>query len=172
MNPSIRLLTLTICTMLSISACSNQADVDQKTAAAKVQPTAPITLPTDAKNIDAWKSYLKDVVIRNMEGVQTRSPYMYFVPSGDEEDIQSARENQLDNVRTVVARGVLPGNMMAFGGPDSKATADLVLNAFQNAKAGSMKSVRFLFIGTADDSARVKAAVDPTGVDYRHVEMK
>ena len=174
MKHSIRILILTLCTALSISACSGDDNAAKKAAAAKAaaQPTAPVAMPTDAKNVDAWKAYLKDVVIHNMDGVQTRSPYMYFVPSGDDADVKSARDNQLDNVKNVVARGVLPGNMMAFGGPDSKATSDLVLAAFQGAKAGSMKNVRFLFIGTADDSARVKAAVDPTGVDFRNVEMK
>lgn len=173
MKHSIRILILALCTTLSISACSGDDDAAKKAAAAKAaQPTAPVAMPTDAKNVDAWKAYLKDVVIRNMDGVQTRSPYMYFVPSGEDADIKSARENQLGNVQTVVARGVLPGNMMAFGGPDSKATADLILSAFQGAKAGSMKNVRFLFIGTTDDSARVKAVVDPTGVDFRNVEMK
>jgi len=173
MKHSIRILILAFCTALSISACSGDDDAAKKAAAAKAaQPTAPVAMPTDAKNVDAWKAYLKDVVIHNMDGVQTRSPYMYFVPSGDDADVKSARENQLDNVKNVVGRGVLPGNMMAFGGPDSKATADLILAAFQGAKAGSMKNVRFLFIGTADDSARVKAVVDPTGVDFRNVEMK
>ena len=75
MKHSIRLLILALCTALSISACSDDEAAKKAAAdAAKAQPTAPVAVPTDAKDVAAWKNYLKDVVIRNMDGVQTRSP--------------------------------------------------------------------------------------------------
>ena len=36
---------------------------------------------------------------------------MYFVPGGDDDASKGDRNNQLENVKTVVSRGVLPGNM-------------------------------------------------------------
>ena len=50
--------------------------------------------------------------------------------------------------------------------------ADLVIAAFKDVPAGSMKGVKVLFIGKAEDSERVKAAVDAGGVDYVFVEAK
>ena len=82
------------------------------------------------------------------------------------------RNNQLENVRNTVLRGVLPGNMMAFGGPDSKMTADLILQAFKDAQPGSFKDVVILFIGGTTEGAAVKNALDPTGADIRFVQAK
>ena len=88
-----------------------------------------------------WKKYLVSVVTANMQGVKSNRPYMYFVPGGNDDGAQLDRQNQLDNVGNVVARGVLPGNMMAFGGPDSTITAQLVVDAFKEVQAGSFKDV-------------------------------
>jgi hypothetical protein len=60
---------------------------------------------------------------------------------------------------------VLPGNMLAFGSPESAKLADLVVEAFKGSQAGSMKGVRVLFIGKKEDQERVKAAVEPTSAD-------
>jgi hypothetical protein len=172
----IRIVLITLLAALTLVACG-QTD-EQKKAAAKAAKEAaaanapPVAQPTDPKDTVAWKAYFKDVVTRNMDGVQTRTPYLYWVPAGDDDETKSARVNQLDNVKVVVARGVVAGNMMAFGGPDSVPTADLIVAAFAGARAGSMKNVRLLFIGKADDGERVKAAVTATGVDFRLVELK
>ncbi|MCK9537725.1 hypothetical protein [Dokdonella sp.] len=119
-----------------------------------------------------WKQYLVSVVTANMDGVKTTRPYMYFIPGGNDPGAAQDRANQLDNVKNVVARGVLPGNMMAFGGPDSKITADIMVEAFTDAQPGSFKDVRVLYIGDAADEQRVKDAVAPSGADLRFVEMK
>jgi hypothetical protein len=112
------------------------------------------------------------VVKQNMKDVKTNHPYMYFIPSGDAQDVQDARKNQLDNVSTTVARGVLPGNMMAFGGPDSKLTADMIIDSFKEAQDGTFKGVVVLFIGATADQDRVKDALAKSAADYRFVEMK
>src|SRR3546814_4222421 len=72
----------------------------------------------------------------------------------------------LENVQNVVARTVLPGNMLAFGSPDSEKMAELIEEAFAGAPADSMKDVRILFIGTAEQGERVRAAVEPTGAIF------
>lgn len=153
----------------ALSACNKQEDASQ----AAVEEQAPaVVLPTDPADTGAWKAYLRDVVTQNMQGVTTTRPYMYFVPAGDDGKATLDRANQLDNVQTVIARGVLPGNMVAFGGPDSTITADLVVDAFAQGSPGTFKDVFVLFVGAQADSDRVKEAVSTVGATYRFAEMK
>jgi hypothetical protein len=154
---------------LALSAC-NQQDKESQPQVEQAPQVAP--KPTDPSDKSAWKKYLVSVVTANMQGVKTNHPYMYFVPSGDDDATKSDRQNQLDNVKNVVARGVLPGNMMAFGGPDSKTTADLIVQAFADSQAGSFKDVVILFIGDPADLDAVKQAVAASGAEVRFVEAK
>lgn len=152
---------------LALGAC------DSKTA--EEAPAAPVaavavSLPTDPNDAAAWKKYLADVVMKNMQGVKSTRPYMYFVPAGADAELD--RSNQLDNVQTVISRGVLPGNMLAFGGPDSTITANLVVDAFADGQANTFKDVVVLFVGAEADRARVEAAVATVGATYRFAEMK
>jgi len=62
--------------------------------------------------------------------------------------------------------------MMAFGGPDSKITADFVIEAFQSAQSGSFKDVVVLVIGTPEDTTRVKEALAASGANVRTAELK
>ena len=159
---------------LGLSACG-QSDEDKAKAAeaaAAAEAAKPVPVPTDPKNDAAWKTYLVKVVMQNMKGVKTNHPYMYYVPAGEGADADTNRRNQLDNVSTTVARGVLPGNMMAFGGPDSKLSADLASEAFKGAGDNTLKGVVVLFVGATADSDRVKEAVAKSGAEYRFVEMK
>jgi len=167
----ITLPVLACAAAFALAACSqNQAPEQQQAAVEQAPAVQPV--PADKTDKTAWKQYLASVVMANMEGVKTTRPYMYFVPGGDDETAVDDRANQLDNVSTVVARGVLPGNMMAFGGPDSKMTADLVIGAFADVQPGSFKDVRVLYIGDAADLDAVKEAIAPSGADLRFVEMK
>src|SRR6185503_16347897 len=142
---------------------------DQQAAQATPQVAPKPANPADKT---AWKQYLVSVVTANMQGVKTNHPYMYFVPGGEDDAAKSDRQNQLDNVKNVVARGVLPGNMMAFGGPESKTTADLIVASFADAGAGSFKDVVVLFIGAPGDLDAVKQALTSSGAEVRFVEAK
>ena len=154
---------------LGLVACDKQKAAPE---AAVEQAAEVVPMPTDASDTAAWKKYLAATVMANMEGVKTSRPYMYFVPGGDDEKAQDDRSNQLDNVYCVVARGVLPGNMMAFGGPDSSITADLMADAFADAQAGAFKDVLVLFIGSSADAERVKEALAKSGATFRLAEMR
>jgi hypothetical protein len=156
------LASLAFAATLSLGAC-------QKQQAAPV--AAPVTKPTSATDSAGWKKYLVDVVTHNMKGMTADRPYLYFIPSGDDDAAVEQRQNQLDNVGGTVDRTVLPGNMMAFGGPDSAKTADLIIQAFQGAKEGSFKGVIVLFIGDKADQQRVADALKPTAADFRFVQM-
>ena len=67
---------------------------------------------------------------------------------------------------------VVTETMMAFGGPDSKRTADLIVESSKAAQDGALKGVVVLFIGAQADSDRVKDALVKSAAEYRFVEMK
>jgi len=96
----------------------------------------------------------------------------YYLPPPGGADYEGMYARQQQGVSDTVARGVLPGNLLAFMSPDSTKMADLVVASFKNPSAGSMKGVIVLFIGKAEDNERVKAAVTATGATYRFVEAK
>ena len=174
MKNYIRILMLALFAALALCACGQSDEEKQKAAeaAAAAEAAKPVPVPAPTADKAAWQKYLTNVVTRNMQGVKTNSPFMYYVPAGDSSDILDARNNQLNSVSDAVARGVLPGNMMAFGGPDSKATADLVVDGFSKARDGTFKGVVILFVGAAADQDRVKDAVAKSGAEFRFVEMK
>lgn len=189
-----KLIVLTLAVALLASCGKKEED--------KPQVAAPVvlTVPADSSDNQAWKMYLVNVAKQNMQGIRN-SPYMYYLPAapqgaappatdttapstdaGDDADagddssatIPTDEEynRQLDNVTGTVGRGVLPGNMLAFGSPDSGRMATLVVEAFTGVSAGSLKDVRVLFVGSAADSERVKAAVEPSGATFVFHEAK
>jgi hypothetical protein len=143
-----------------LAACGGDKEAEKPKQAEVV-----LTVPADPSDSQGWKIYLSGVVKKNMEGIRS-SPYMYYLPSASAEDFEEQFNRQLDNVGGVVARGVLPGNMLAFGSPESARMADLVIEAFSFVSAGSMKDVRVLFIGNSEDAERVKAAIEPSGATF------
>lgn len=174
MKNYLSVLMLALVGTLALSACG-PSDADKQKAAeaaAAAEAAKPVPAPAATADKAAWQKYLVAVVTQNMKGVKTNHPYMYFIPNGDGADAQDARKNQLDNISTTVARGVLPGNMMAFGGPDSKLTTDTITAAFKDAQDGTFKGVVVLFIGAAADQDAVKTALAKSGAEFRFVEMK
>lgn len=156
-------------TLVALAACGKK-DEAAPAAAPAAPAAAALTVPADGDN-QAWKMYLVNVAKKNMEGIRN-SPYMYYLPAAAAADFEDQYTRQLDNVSDTVARGVLPGNMLAFGSPESAKMADLIVEAFKSAEAASMKDVRVLFIGDAADSERAKAAVDPSGATFVFAEAK
>jgi hypothetical protein len=162
---------------LVLSACESQDDPEE-TAAAQ-GPSAPLpalTAPTGADD-KQWQPYLQQVISRN-QGAVTDHTTAYYLPadsdtaSPEDSDGKSKYDRQLENVTTVVQRTVLPGNMLAFGSPNSARMADLIVAAFTGGAADAMKGSQVLFIGKAEDSARVQAAVEAVGAKYIFVEAK
>jgi hypothetical protein len=157
--------TFALAGSLALSACNKQEDTQQTTQQAAA------TKPTDPNDAQAWNAYLGQIVQNNMQGMTAERPYAYMVPAGDDDDAKAKYDRQLQNVQDTVARGVLPGNLLAFAGPNSARTADFVTAAFQGAKPGSFKDVIVLFIGDEADKDRVTAALQPTGATVRFVAM-
>jgi hypothetical protein len=154
---------------LGLVACGKQ---DQQSAAPAQAQKEELVAPADANDERAWKLYLTNVVKQNMPPKLRSSPFMYYLPVSTTADFQGEYERQLDNVASTVSRGVLPGNMLAFGSPESAKMADLIVESFKEASPGSFNGVRVLFIGKPEDSERVAAAVGPSGAEYVFVELK
>ena len=147
----------------------------QKAEEAPPAPTV-LTAPTGTDDM-AWKEYLGKVVGQNQAGVTDRT-FPYYLPANSstpaegDQDGKSQYDRQLENVTAVVQRTVLPGNMLAFGSPDSAKMADLIVAAFANPDPNALKGSQVLFIGKAEDSARVQAAVEAAGAKYIFIEAK
>jgi hypothetical protein len=157
---------LIACLALPFIAGCNQDEAADTTAAAR---QAPLVAPTGADE-NAWNDYVTEVVKRNAEGAL--SIYAYTLPPTDSEDFQGSYDRQLEKAALDVQRGGVEGTLLAFGSPDSAKSADLAVASFAKAAPNTMKGVKVLFIGSAADSARVEAAVKPTGATYQFVEAK
>jgi hypothetical protein len=161
--------------VLSLSACQ-QGDDGESDGAATSASAAVLTAPTNGDDM-AWKEYLGKVVGQNMAGVTDRVFPYYLpanstVPSPEDPENKSQYDRQLENVTSVMSRTVLPGNLLAFGSPDSAKMADLVVAACAGGKPDALKGSQVLFIGSTADSARVQAAVEALGAKYIFVEAK
>ena len=160
----------TMIRMLMIAALAMSFAACKKHEAPAVAGKAPVPVPVN-DNRQAWVDYISDVVQRNMGNVQN-SPYVYLLPGESTADFQDQYDRLAGKAKDDLSRGIIAGNMLAYGSPASAKMGDLVIAAFKDVPPGSMKGVKVLFIGKAEDNARVKAAVAPAGVDYVFVEAK
>jgi len=145
--------------------------------ACKKEEAAPVdeakqALVAPSKDDDAgWKKYLQEVAIQNMGNI-SNSPFLYYLSPESDPDFQAKYERQTESATQAVARGVQPGNMLAFGSSASGKMADMIQAVYKDVAPDSMKGVRVVFIGQSADNARVQAAVQPTGAEYIFVEAK
>lgn len=151
---------------LTLSACNKKEGEDQSAQQVQQAPK-----PTDVNDSKAWNAYLGQIVQKNMQGMSANQPYAYMVTAASTDEQKAQNGRQLESVQDTVARGVLPGNLLAFGGPVSATTADLIVAAFKDAKPGSFKDVIVLFIGDQADEQRVTDVLKPTGATIRFVAM-
>ncbi len=155
-------LALAACLVLPLAACKKEepAPVER----------APVAAPTTDDKA-AWQEYLNDQVPRHMEGI-TAQPYVYRVPANDNPNDPEEYNRLLDKAKTDVARGIVKGNILAYAGLNPAKTADLVVAAFEGVTPNTMKGVRVVYIGDSANNERVRAAVEPAGVEYVFVEAK
>jgi hypothetical protein len=135
-----------------------------------------LTAPKDGKD-ESWRQYCG--LISAQYQAQTQGQLIpYYLPRASMEPDQkdnltaSKYSRQVEVVNVAVQRTVLPGNMLVFCSPDSKTMADLVTEAFLNPPKDALKDSKVLFIGKADDSERVKIAVEAAGAQLIFVEAK
>ncbi|MGN7919323.1 MULTISPECIES: hypothetical protein [Lysobacter] len=164
MKTSSRLLLIACLALPFVAACQKE---EKKEAAAE---TAALPAPKTSDE-NAWNAYLTDVVQRNLDGV-SGSTYVYVLPAPEAPTFQGDYERMLEKAQTDLSRGILEGNLVAFGSPNSAKTADLVVASFAKVEPTTMKGVKFIFIGDAADNERVKTAVAASSVNYVFVEAK
>ncbi|HEY4555332.1 MAG TPA: hypothetical protein VIG68_02690 [Lysobacter sp.] len=167
MNTTTRALLVACLALPFVAACQKQDAAQEQTAEAA---QAPLSAPT-TNDEAAWGAYLIEVVKRNMDDV-SGSPYLYAMPSESDPDFQGSYDRLLEKAQQDLQRGIVAGNLLAYGGPSSAKTADFTIASFTGVQPDSMKGVKVLFIGKAEDNARVQAAVAPTGVNYKFIEAK
>ena len=156
-------LMLIACLVLPFAAC-------KKDEGPKETVKAPMAAPAN-DDMNAWRNYLQDIVPRYM-GNGANPPYVYLLPGESTPDFNDVYTRLATKAKEDVGRGIVSGNLLAYASPASAKMADMVIEAFKDVPAGSMKGVKVLFIGKAADTERVKAAVAPAGVDYTFVEAK
>lgn len=168
------LLAAAMVASLLLAACqADSGEVDED--GSSEQAAAPVTIPPVPTTADdnAWKAYFTAVVKANMDGINESPRYNYYIPAGtDPEEEGGAFSRQVEQVNGVALRGVLPGNLITFGSPDSNLTALLIERAFVGAKADALKGSRVVFIGLIEDDARVRPLIEGAGAEYRFVEAK
>ena len=167
MTTTIRALSIALLA-LSFAGCQEGTDEVQEEAVATAP--APLTAPTTDDDA-AWGEYLTEVVRRNLGGI-ANSPYLYYLPAESTPGFEGEYDRLLDKSKVDIARGILAGNMLAFGSPASSKMADLIIASFADVDPGSMEGVRVLFIGNSADNQRVQEALAPSGVAYVFVEAR
>ena len=167
MKTTTRLLLIACLSLPVLAACQKEEASTDVVADAKPA----VTRPADNNDEQAWGLYLSDVVTRNMGDI-SNNPYLYYLPSSESAGFEGAHERLKEEIEVAMQRGIVEGNLIAFGSPESTMMADIVVGAFGKVDAGSMKGVKLLFIGDAADNERVRAAVEPAGVNYQFIEAK
>jgi hypothetical protein len=110
----------------------------------------------------------------NTDGITERT-FNYYLPAAtDPAEEDGPYSRMMSDVRTVLQRGVLPGNMLSFSSPNSTMMADLIVEAFEDESIQdtALKGSRVLFIGEAKDESRVRQAALSAGAEFRFVEAK
>ena len=151
------------CLALPFTAC-------QKDEGPAVEAVAAVPLPTGGEQKD-WLPYLQYKLTPHMAGV-SNSPYVYFLPTKDSEDFDGKYERQLEKLEQDLGRGIVEGNMLVFASPEMEKEVEMIEAAFKEIGAGTMKGVKVVYIGTPILGERVKAAVEPAGVNYIFEEAK
>jgi hypothetical protein len=162
---------LLLAAVFALSGC--ETPEDEASTEKKAATAAQLPVPTTSDD-NLWKAYLGQEINKHT-GVVTDRVISYYLPADNatvEADGRSKYDRLSEGVTAAVSRTVLPGNLLAFGSPDSARMADLITSAFSGAKPDALKGSHVLFIGKAEDSARIKALVEGSGAKYIFVEAK
>lgn len=162
MNTLSRLLVVA-CLALPFTAC-------KKEDAAKTEAVAAVPLPTSGEQKD-WQPYVVYKLTPHLAGL-TNQPYVYFLPKQDVPDFDAQYQRLLEKLQQDLSRGIVEGNLLAFASPAPDKETEMIEAAFKQVPAGTMKGVKVVFIGTPILGERVKAAVEPAGVNYIFEEAK
>jgi hypothetical protein len=149
-------LVFAVCAVLGLSACSEQA------AETTASTQAAVTVPAGSDKAE-WNKYMNAVIKPHFIKGETMRVWPYLViPSETEENAR-----KLDALRQSVVNGLQAGQLFVYLGPDSTATADLILEGFKEAKPDSLTRSTLLFVGKRADEERVKTVVAASGMSFK-----
>jgi len=167
------LMAAALIASLLVSAC--QADLGEDEETDTTQEAAPaVILAPKTTDDGAWKEYLMKVIPQHVDGITERT-FNYYLPwATDPAEVDGPYSRMQMDVYGAISRTVLPGNMLSFSSPNSAMMADMIVASFQgeDVKPTAVKGSRVLFIGKPEDEARVRAAVEAVGGEFRFVEVK
>jgi len=155
--------------LFGLAACEEQGKSAKDTkASAEPAVVDPPADPTDKK---AWNKYINYVAGQHMSRIRGR-PTSFYLASSQEPEWEGRLQGMHESVANSLARGILPRSLVIFASPDYTAMADLMVAEFEVTQPGTLRDVRILFIGAAEDEERVRAVVEPTGAEFVFHEAK
>ena len=113
---------------LAFTAC-------KKEEAAPVAEAQQALVAPDANDDAGWKNYLQAVAVQNMGNI-TNSPFLYYLLAGVRSGVRRQVRAPGRKRHQAVARGIQPGNMLAFGSSASSKMADMIQAVFKDVPAG------------------------------------
>lgn len=143
-------LIFALIALLGLSACGQQE---------AAPATDTVTAPTDNDKL-AWTKYVTAAIKPHYQKGVTQRVWNYLILPEDD----STRK--LEVLQQSVENGLQPGQLFVYAGPDSAKVADLIVQGFANAKPDTLGKSDLLFIGKKADEARVRAAVEPSGMRF------
>lgn len=141
-------LMMLLCALLGLAACGGGETEAPKAAV--------VTAPTGTDELE-WKKFVS-AAIKPHYKQGTRVWNYLILPGGD-------NVRKLETLANAVRDGLAPPQLFVFAGPDA-AVADLVIEGFKEGKPDTLGGNSLLFVGKRVDEARVRAAVEPSGMSF------
>ncbi|KAF1005949.1 MAG: hypothetical protein GAK28_02857 [Luteibacter sp.] len=148
--------------MVVLGGCHHQEDpgVADPPVSQAIKP------PAGNAGAGTWRAFAARVVHDEVKD-DTLHPFTFAVPAGDDADAKEARRSIVMAVRTTLGNTAIPGNLLAFTGPDSRAVAAVIEESFRDLPTSVTKGVTVLYIGTSDMSSRVDKVMRDAGARLR-----
>lgn len=139
-------------------------------ACQKEAPKEPeITAPTSASDTAGWKKYLTVLIKTYLPTDKNSRAYTIFAEANQDAEKTT---RQIESTRNFLARGVAEGTMLVLVSPDSALIANVVEQSFAEPQADKLTGSKVLYIGSAAELERVRAAVTPWGPEFVFHELK
>jgi hypothetical protein len=141
-----------------------------QTATARTE-TQQLVAPVNPNDVNAWRTFMGQAIL-DVTHDKTLHPYSFVVPAGDTADATTRRRHEAMTIHAMLGRTAVPGNMIAFTGPDSTKVAEVVASAFQKLPAHTAQGLTVLFVGTPAVARTVESAVSAAGAQLRVRAMR
>lgn len=139
------------CALIGLVACGGgEGDAPKQDAA--------VTAPKGSDKQE-WTKFVTAAIKPHYKQGTTQRVWNYLILSGED------HTQKLEVLTKAVASGLQPGQLFVYAGPDA-AVGDFVVEGFKAAKPDTLAKSELLFVGPRADEARVRAAVEPSGMTF------